>query len=346
MAGSDGQTTDPVDIFEALERNPYAFDFFRAVRLLECHGRDRPRIGYTMTPGQDPVRFSQKPSLAFAPSTLEGLERAPGSGLPRLFIRFFGLFGPNAPLPPHLTEYACERELHHGDKTLRGFCNLFHHRLVSFFYRAWADSQKALDLDREDQQRFAVFIGSLFGMGMESLQGQDTVQDWAKLYFAGRLANQPRNAEGLQAILGEYFEVPAEIETFAGRWMTLPLDSKCSLGASPETGRLGLTAIVGERIWECQLNFRVRLGPMKLEDFERLLPSGRAFPRLQQWVLNYCGEHFSWEVQMVLEKDSVRETCLGTFGRLGWTTWLKTLPFEHDAEDLILVPPQAYPASA
>jgi predicted component of type VI protein secretion system len=32
---------------------------------------------------------------------------------------------------------------------------------------------------------------------------------------------------------------------------------------------------------------------------------------------------------------------IGRAGRLGWTTWLKTKPFERDADDLILHPETA-----
>lgn len=339
MAGADGQTTDSVNILQALEQQPHGFSFFRAVRMLECQTAEFPRIGYSNSPAKDPIRFCQLPSLAFAPSTLESLRYSESAHIPQLYVRFFGLFGPNAPLPPHLTEYALERELHHGDATLREFCNVFHHRLISFFYRAWADCQKVLDLDRPKDQRFSFYIGSFAGLGMETLQNQDSIQDWAKLFFAGRLACQPRNAEGLEAILGQYFEIPAQVHQFAGRWMQLPSNALCRMGESPETGQLGLTTIVGEHIWDAQLNFRIRLGPMKLADYERLLPHGKAFARLKDWILQYCGKHFCWDVQLVLRADEVPSTCLGQGGRLGWTTWLKTKPFVRDAEDLVILPP-------
>jgi type VI secretion system protein ImpH len=338
MAGANGQTPNP--LIAELQRDPFRFDFFRATRLLEASRPDLPRIGASLSPAQDPVRFCQNPSLVFAPSTLEGLKQGPSDSCPRLFVRFLGLLGPNAPLPPHLTEYAYERILHHGDRTFAEFLNVFNHRLISFFYRAWAANQKAVDLDRPDEQRFAVFVGSFLGLGMESLQNRDPVQDWAKLYFSGRLACQTRNAEGLQAILTEYFEIPAKIETFVGRWMSLPAENVCRLGESPETGSLGVTAILGSRFYECHLNFRIRLGPMHLVDYERLLPSGEAFKRLKAWVLDYCGEHFFWDAQFVLRADEVPEVHLGRAGRLGWTTWLKSEPFTSDAEDLVLQPPE------
>ena len=78
---------------------------------------------------------------------------------------------------------------------------------------------------------------------------------------------------------------------------------------------------------------------MKLTDYERLLPSGPSFRRLRDCVRQYAGEQYSWDVQLVLLKEEVPPSRLGRFGRLGWTTWLKTKPFEHNAADLILNPP-------
>lgn len=337
MAGTDGQTPD--HLIEQLANEPFAFDFFRAVRLLESRWPDQPRIGHSFSPAQDPVRFCQNPSLNFAPSTLEAFRQTGSDAVPKLLVRFFGLLGPNAPLPPHLTEYAYERHLHHGDRTLASFLNVFHHRLISFFYRAWAANQKAVDLDRPDQQRFATFLGSFLGLGMESLQDRDPVQDAAKLFFCGHLSCQTRNAEGLEAILQQYFDVPTEVHTFVGRWIPLPADSLCQLGQSPQTGTLGRTAIAGSRFWDCQLSFRIRMGPMKLRDYERMLPCGQSFQRLKYWVLNYCGQHFFWDAHLVLEAGEVPQTVLGRAGRLGWTSWVKTRPFVCDAEDLVLVPP-------
>jgi type VI secretion system protein ImpH len=336
MAGPDWKTPD--NLIGELAKSPFAYDFFRAVRLLENQRRDLPRVGCSLSPAQDAVRFGQKPSLAFAPSTLENVEPGGPDGAVKLFVRFFGMFGPNAPLPPHLTEYAHERILHHGDRTLAAFLDVFHHRLISFFYRAWAANQITLDLDRKDDQRFSLFVGSTFGLGGDAMWNCDSVQDWAKLHFAGRLACQARSAEGLEAILQEYFEVPAELQTFVGHWMDIPDDSVCVLGNSPQTGSVGVNTIVGLHIYDGQLKFRIRLGAMNFKDYERLLPGGKSFERLRQWVFNYCGEQYFWDAQLVLKAGEVPNTQMGHAGRLGWTTWLKSQPFTRDADDLVLVP--------
>jgi type VI secretion system protein ImpH len=349
MAAADRQTANA--LIAKLAEKPYAFDFYAAVRLLQSAFDDLPRIGYADQPAGEPVRFAQNPALDFAPSTLasnedplvartEALRRKDPSRPPVIFSRHFGLFGPNGPLPLCLTEYARERILHHGDLTFAAFCNVFHHRLLSFFFRAWADAQKTVDFDRLEDQNWSQFVGSLIGLGMDSLlkREDDKVPPRAKLYFAGRLVHQARNAEGLEAIIQDFFGVRTEVWSFVGRWLNVPEGSVCKLGDSPATGALGASIIVGSRVWNCQLHFRLRLGPMKFSEFERLLPLGASFRRLCDWIRLYAGDQLSWDVKLVLAKAEVPTIQMGKAGRLGWTTWLKTKPFEHDAEDLVLQP--------
>jgi len=317
-----------------LEAAPYRFDFFQAVRQLENLRRDLPKVGCSLSPAQDFVRFGQKPSLTFAPSTIETIEVK--EDRVKLFVRFMGLFGPNAPLPPHLTEYAYERLNNEGDPTLAAFVDVFHHRMLSLFYRAWSVHRQAVDLDRAEESRYRAYVGSLCGLGMESLQDGDEVSDSAKLFFCGRLAGEPQSAEGLEAILSQDYDIPVEIQSLVGRWLVLPPDARCRLGQSLNAGTLGRDAIVGSKIWDCQLSFRVRMGPMRLEEYQRLLPGGKSFRRLEAWVLNYLGDAFFWDVQYVLRAAEVPATCLGHSGELGWTAWLKSRSSARDREDLVV----------
>jgi len=340
MAGTTGHPTD--HLIDAVAADPPSFDFFMAVRRLQAAAPARPRVGYSQSPAQDPLRFAQSPALDFAPSTLEALRRDPADPVrpPTLYSRHFGLFGPHGALPICLTEYAHDRILHHGDRTFAAFCNVFHHRMTSLFFRAWADAHKAVDLDRAAESSWRYFIGSLIGLGGEAFLERDSIPDQAKLFYAGRLAQQTRNAEGLRAILQEFFGVAVELRPFVGRWMNLPREYQCRLGDSSESGTLGRNAIVGTRVWESQLHFRLRVGPMHLTDLERLLPGGGSFRRLRDFVRLYTSDQFTWDAQFVLARDEVPAVQLGRTGRLGWTTWLKTRPFDHDADDII-VDPQA-----
>jgi len=352
-------------LINRLYERPHSFHFYQAVRRLECAYRWQPAIGYSLRPAQDPVRFCQEPSLAFAPATMGQLQFGSQGCAPRLFVAFMGLLGPQGPMPLHITEQARQREIS-GDHTLARFLDIFNHRMVSLFYRAWAANQQAISFEhgalrepppeqadpdaqpgtthrgpapvRRDGDRFAIYIGSLFGLGMPSLRHRDAAPDVAKLHYSGRLVCQTRHAEGLRAILHDYFRVPVEIREFLGQWIDLPSDCGCRLGESPATGTLGHTAICGSRIWDCQQKFRIVLGPMTLDDYERMLPGGRSLERLVAWIRNYIGDELTCDVQLVLKKEEVPQTKMGTFGRLGWTTWLRSQPFDHDADDLVLTP--------
>ncbi len=325
---------------ERLSKEPSRFDFFWALRSLRA-ADPTLRLGESLRPQEDRVRLGQQPDIRFASSTLKSFEPGSEDSPAKLMVEFMGLFGPNGPLPAHVTDYAIDRLRNKPggkDRTLVEFLNVFHHRLLSLFFRAWALHQKAVDADRPEQQRFPVYIGSLIGLGTPSLRKRDAIDDRAKLYFSGRLAPHAKNAEGLAAILTEYFGVPARIECFSGEWIKVPLSDACRLGESPATGQLGSTIIVGSSVWQCQTKFRVRLGPMTLADLYRLLPREPAFTRLKTWVLNYAGEELRWDAQYVLLAREVPQTQLGSGGLLGWTTWITTRKPAHDAEDVIIDP--------
>ena len=336
MASATGPTPDGLALTDALAREPYAFDFFQALRRLENLHRDKPRIGASLRPADDPVRLGQEPSMAFAPATLSGFHRQAGGRPPRLLSQFLGLLGPNGPLPLHLTEYARDRLRNADDPTFARFLDLFNHRMLALFYRAWAQTQPTVGFDRPAADPFAAYVGSLFGLGMPALRRRDAMPDLAKLHHAGHLACQTRHAPGLQAILADFFKLPVAIEEFVGHWLLLPRDYRWRLGESPATGTLGLSATVGSRVWDCQCKFRIRLGPVSLADYQRLLPGGDSLVRLIAVVRNYVGDALLWDLNLVLKQEEVPAIRLGESGRLGWTTWLTSRPLARDGDDLFL----------
>ena len=323
-------------LMQELQDRPYDFDFFQAVRQIECAHRNLSRIGCSKRPQLDPVRFCQNVSLAFAPSAIKNFFQATDERPGRMVVNFFGLLGTNGPMPLPITEYIHDRSLNHGDKTLASFLDVFHHRLISLFYRAWACNQQSVSHDRPEEDRFAVYIGSLFGIGEESLSNRDQVPDIAKLHYSGRLACQTKNAEGLKEILQDYFHIPVDIEQFVGQWIDLPPENYCRLGESLENAKLGYTLVVGSRFWECQQKFRIKLGPMNFAEYQRMLPEGSSISHLNAWVKNYVGDELNWELQLILRASEISRICLGKIGQLGWSTWLGSKTFEEDADDLIL----------
>lgn len=338
MASENRKTSHPLDLVRALEESPHGFGFFRALRRLECAHDSLPRIGKALRPADEAVRLGQEPSLAFAPATLASFKSAGGGRPSRLAVYFLGLFGPNGPLPLHLTEYARTRLYSAHDPTFPSFADIFHHRMLALFYRAWANARPTVSFDRPESDRFAVYLGALFGIGMPSLRERDAVPDLAKLHYAGHLVAQSRHAEGLTALLTDFFRLPVALEEFVGHWLWLPEDTRWRLGGSPLTGTLGFSATVGERVWDRQYKFRVRFGPLGLEEYRRMLPGGESLRRLVAMLRNYLGDELDWDVNLILKRDEVPPLKLGAQGRLGWTTWIASRPFATDPADLMLEP--------
>lgn len=374
-ANQPGQSLPPPasDFSRRLADACYEFDFFAAVRRLEAFytAQGFPRIGYAAGRDGDPIHFGQAAFMGFAPRTIHSWNEIPPDNCrfrrPALLVYFSGFFGPDGILPQHLTNHALERE-RAGDFTFSNFVNIFQHRLLCFYYRAWAACRMETDVDGAGQRRFPRFIGSLCGTqepmgalfrprprreiplnpppvggrgagaGAEAVSAQGASNDsWARLYFAGHMISRNRYAEGLTSIISCFFGVSVSIETFRGCWLDLPAGSESRLTAASPSGVLGRTTLLGGRFWDCQGNIRIRIGPVNLEVFRRLLPGTLGAERLKQWVSEYLGRELQWDLQLVLAKEAVPETWLGKGSQLGYTTFFKNKnqPCEQDVETAI-----------
>lgn len=330
------KSTDPVAYFYALKERPYEFDFFQALRRIETLFPDQPRLGQALRPADEPLRLGQEASMAFAPATLSAFELATADRPARMEVRFFGMLGPNGPLPLHLTEYARERLLHAGDATFIRFLDIFHHRFLMLFYRAWAQAQPAVSLDRPTEDRFAIYVGSLCGLGGVSQRNRDEIPNFAKLFYSGLLARQVRNSVGLAALLTGYFRIPIRVEEFVSHRMIVEERERTYMGIKNGGAILGRGAILGGCVWDRQHKFRLHLGPLTLNQYESFLPGGVAITELVAWVRQYFCFELAWDARLVLLKQQVPKTVLGKFGRLGWTTWLGSRPAISDASNLTL----------
>ena len=325
-------------MLRALERAPYRFDFFDVLRRFECAHPEGSLLGRAPRPCDEPIRLGQAASLGFPASTLASFVPSVAGKPPRLSVHFLGLLGPNGPLPLHLTEYARDRVRNAGDFALVRFLDVFHHRILTLFYRAWADAQPTVSLDRPKSDRFRTYLGSLLGLGMSSLRDRDEFPDRAKLFFAGRFAAQPRNCEGLTAIVVAFFGLPVAIEELAGEWLKLPEEARWRLGRSASAGALGQTTVAGARTWQRQSKFRLVFGPLNEDDFHSLLPGGVRLRRLVALVRNYTGDSLNWDVRLHLEDRATQPFRLDQSARLGWTSWLGRCPEGVRRQDVILNP--------
>lgn len=329
-------------LLASLQHAPWAQDFFHTLRQLEALHPHAPRLGKALRPGAEPVRLGQDAELDFAPAGVSSFQPRDGAP-PRLGVRFFGLFGPMGPMPLHLTEYVRERAHNHGDPTLARFADIFHHRALLLFYRAWAQAQPACHLDRPSDDAYSRWVGALSGHAGAAFAGRDRVPDVAKRHHAGTLARGPRHAEGLEKMLADYFRVPVRLQSHVGHWMPLRPEDRTRLLPATAAGRrnaLGVDAVAGNRVWDRQYRFRLLLGPLSFADYQRFLPGQDAQQALRDWVRQYVGLSLSWDVKPVLRAAEVPRLQLGRrpSSRLGWTTWLGARRPGCDRADLRLLP--------
>lgn len=317
-------------LLDALEAKPWAHDFFAVLRRVQALTPQAPRWGEAARPGQEALRLGQEPELDFAPAALAKLQRE-GRTVPRLGVRFFGLLGPQGPMPLHITEYARDRAHNHGDATLARFLDVFHHRMLALFYRAWAETQPVVQRDRPAEDRYAAWLGSSIGLS-PATAGRDSIPDSAKLYQAGLLGGRSRHPEGLTKLLSHYFGVPVQVHSHVPHLMRIEPEDRSHLGHArnrAERNRaaaasLGSQATLGNKLWDRQYKFRIELGPLTLAQYHAFLPGSPAWQQLRDWVRLYAGLDLLWEVQLGLRHGDVGSMRLGQQLRLGLTSWLGT----------------------
>nr|WP_312989585.1 type VI secretion system baseplate subunit TssG [Comamonas koreensis] len=333
-------TGKPGSLERILDRNrqsPESLDLFALLRHIDARS-DGARLGYSLTPREDGVRLGQNPSTLFAPSTIFSIDNPRRNQRPVIKILSFGVFGPNGGLPLHLTEYVRERLHNHQDSSPADFIDIFHHRLLSLFYRAWADSQSIVQLDQPGIDKFSFYAGALIGMGFEGSWQRNTVEDHAKLHAAGHLVRLTRNPEGLESLLAHYFGTPAQITEFRSNWICIDDSEQTRLCASGMNNQLGLNAVAGAKIQDVQSRFRIALGAMPLALYECFLPRHRGSAQIRDWVRDYIGIEMDWDLQLLLAAKEVPPSTLGGPTRLGWTTWLGQRTSQQPADELCLNP--------
>jgi type VI secretion system protein ImpH len=324
---------------EALQEEPFDFNFFQAVRLLSRLLPDLKPVGHFSDPGTEIVRFGAATDLGFPSSQIAALD-LPEGAQPKMDVNFMGLTGPHGVLPLYYSALVRERQ-RASDSSLRAFLNIFNHRAISLFYRAWEKHHFTIGYERRESDPLSPHLMDILGLGTPGLADRQAVSDEALLFRCGLIAAHSRSASGLRALLIDYFDIPVELEQFIGRWHPLDKDTQCCFSdTGSDSERLGFGTVVGDEIWDQQSGLRIRLGPLTLKQYLEFLPDGPAHQPLRALVRFFVGNELDCEVQLVLKRDEAPSCELGddspSAPRLGWLTWARTEPLRRDPDESIL----------
>lgn len=341
-------------LIEKLEQEPYQFDFFQAVRTLEqAAGRTksddpstRHPVGQDHAPRDEAVRFLALPSHTFPASEIASFHQKDSTTVPPMAVSFMGMTGPSGVLPQHYTQLVIDR-IRHKDFALRDFLDLFNHRAISLFYRAWRKYRFYVEFEHEAQQGredlFTKCLYSLVGLGTPGLRNRQEFLDETFLYYSGHFAHSPRSAVSLRQIIADRFQLEIDVIQFVGQWLYLDEDDQSRpQGANVlDEGNncLGATTVVGERVRSFENKFRLQLGPLSYREFQRFSPNGDRLIVLCQLVRSYVGPEFDFDIQPVLKAEAVPMCQLAGLDSqpsfLGWNTWTHNQAFSQDADDAV-----------
>ena len=312
-----------IDLIQALQERPGRFAFFQAMRML------------SLTEGKGSVprrlRFRTPPDLAFPQTeilSISGLDQPETAEVPlEMEVGFMGMTGPLGVLPAPYTELIETRRLHHQDRALHAFLDLFSHRAISLFAQVWLKYRPHLSLEQGRVQGLSQHLLDLSGLSVHAdsaLQALSGIPGTV-LHFCGPLGRRPLPSATMRGVVEGFFGVPAKLEQFVLRWIEVADADLTRLGSRDCDG-LGVGAFLGQRQRDAQTGIRLVLGPL----------SGAQF---QDLMYRMAGPAVCCEVRLILKQQDVPEPRLkGTPSLgLGRDLWLCSRPPAGDRDDAIYV---------
>lgn len=313
-------------------------NFFRMLALLE---RDGQRFGRSGGSDREPARLGQSARLGFATSDIAGFTHAPHEGgKPKVAVNVLGLLGPEGPMPLHMTRWIMERMSNRwfagdsatalADTSFLDMVNMLQHRMLAFYWRAWADARPEIHLAHDDGGRVTAMLRSFAGLGLPGTLTGDTRLDGAKLRHATSLFQQTHGLERLTSFVSTVLGMPVRLHEFVGIWMDIPEHLQSRLGGN--FASLGTEVVLGARCFDRLSRAELRVGPLSLAEFTTFLEDELRWDQMCHAINFASGKEMDYDLRLILRAEDVPPAQIGKC-QLGRTTWLHRTS-KKDADDL------------
>jgi type VI secretion system protein ImpH len=308
---------------------PESMDFFELLRRLET---EDARFGRAGGPGREPARLGQRVRLSVATRDVAGFSPG-GNGKPAsLEVEVLGLLGPEGAMPLHMTRWIMQRLSERwfsagsvggetSDTTFLDFCNMLQHRMLALYWRGWADAHPEVQIELGSGGRVQAMLAALAGIGLPGVaEGNARSADPdLPLRFATSLASSVQGVERLTRYLSDLLDARVRLVEFVGEWLEIPAALQSRLGKAH--AGLGTGAVVGARTFQRQARAELRVGPLSLVQYRRLLDDRALQGELRRAIRFVAGEEIDFDLRPVLARAEVPEPRLGQC-QLGRTTWV------------------------
>lgn len=286
---------------------------FRAlITFLERAVAADARVGDYGPVGKECIRFRHDPTLTFNAVSVSSvssdrrlLDSASGArqSVFDVSTTFLGLTGAVSPLPSYIVEEVLEDD----EGFLRDFLDVFHHRILSLFYRVTSRYNPVTEFRSDTQDAWSKRIFSLGGVH-ESNQASASLPRWRMLRLMPLLARQRCTAWALEVALNDVLDdvlegARASVEQFRGAWYPLGEEDEFKLGA--QNNELGGGSVLGKYVYEYTGKFAIRFHPLSHKAYTRLQRERELRERIHATVCLLSRNPPDYDILLNLDEGAV-----------------------------------------
>ena len=361
MARTRRKTTH--SLVNLLEQEPFRFQLFQALRILWFRwARSRPAdrqitegIGGDLEPAQEVARLRGMLGQEFPTFEVGSFHMAPESGMPEMGVAVMGLYGAMGVLPNHDKQRLVDGR--RDSRNERDFLDLFNHRVLSLFFRAWAKNWLPIQYERThgrfvagaesdrgtERDAITESLYCLAGIGIGGLRSRLAVPSSHFAFHAGHFSRSPKNASALRQMLRALCGVRVSIRECVPCWLELDEASRSEM-AGPhrplgQNAELGGGFVIGTRIRDIASKFRVELGPLDYPELIAFSPLGDSFRQLVEFTRAYVGPSLDFDVLLELRAKEIPGFELGRQVALGINCWLFSVPPTENGRQAVFASP-------
>jgi len=347
---------------QKIESSPWRFDFFQLVKLLENETNALNEVGDFTPVNREAIKFKTNPQLNFEPAPVKSIQRVTKPSkqnknnestskekiLSELEVNFWGLNGSAGTLPFHYSELIIQR-IRNNDYALRDFIDIFNHRSLSLFYKAWQKHRPWLQHPSKDEvvPKYKVNHHQAILKGLIGLSGEHNASfnkpEGAWLNYAGFGSTRICSTSILKQAINHHFGLSVRINEFKGQWEHMPPDVRTRLADRKSNGMnniLGVSSLLGARCWNAQNRFEVEIIEIEYEQFMAFSPGSEKLNALYELIKFKVGTELDFDLTLKVQKNKLHAASFkaGKQPQLGWNSQLQSSPKnKNESNDIIKV---------
>lgn len=323
-----------------LEHAP-RMNFIRFCELLELAAPDAPPLGTTDSLAAEPVRFRSCGRLGFPGREIDAVrfDADRPTAPPSVVTTFLGLYGVDARMPAYFVDQVAQNR--DGAEPLSMFLDLFHHRVMTQFYRVSRKYRYPVGFRHDGTDPVSRYLLSFAGLGFSAptrtvsrsasasakpranseapaSSGPAAIADKRRLLAMLGLAMQKtRTAEGLAGVLRHAVpDAAIAVEEFHPVWREVN---------AFEPAALGEQCLLGRGFYDRANTVRVIITPRSRQMVLALVPGQFVHREVMALLRFYLGYESEAHLEMQVRPELMPEPVLSPLQtNLGFTAQLAT----------------------